>query len=139
MTHPEEPATDIDQWFENKKKKLFTVNRRKSVRYLRNDIGATVRKIGIFSFVILNANRDVPVKLVDIGSRGVLIVTDKNLPVNKPVILILRFPDFREFEIPGIVVRKAELPKQCYGIKFNQMNDDLAEHLLATQRKLNFK
>lgn len=140
MTTSDKSTIGIDQWFDKKNNtKPFVVNRRKSVRYIRNDIGAKVRKIGIFSFVTLKTNRDISVKLIDIGSRGVLVSTDNKLLLNKHVILTLRFADFREFEIPSVVVRRADLPKQQYGIKFDQTNDELAEHLLATQRKLSFK
>jgi hypothetical protein len=140
MTSSDKSASGIDQWIDKKNgNKPIIVNRRKSVRYLRNDIGATVRKIGIFNFVTLKTNRDISVKLIDIGSRGVLVSTDKKLSLNKHVVLTLRFADFKEFVIPSVVVRKADLPKQQYGIKFDQANDKLADYLLATQKKLNFK
>lgn len=107
------------------------------IRYIRKDIGVTIRKIGLFNFNI-GANQDSSVKLVDISSRGVMIATDLKLPVNKQVFLTIRFADFKEYKILGKVVRKSEGDVLIYGIKFDKVNNKLADKLLATQRKLSF-
>ncbi len=109
-----------------------------SVRYVRNDIGVTVRKIGLFNFTFLT-DRGRSAKLVDISSRGVLIATNMRLVTNKKIILTIRFADFKEFEIPGKVVRKSLGDLQIYGIKFDHLNEELADHLITTQRKLTFR
>ena len=82
-----------------------------------------------------------PVKLIDISSRGVgvLIATHLRLTSNKKVCLIIRFSDFREFEVPGTVVRSKVNDMQVYGIKFDAVNNDLANYLLKTQTKLSFR
>lgn len=68
-----------------------------------------------------------------------MIATTMRLATGKKIVLTIRFPDFREFEISGKVVRKAVAEMQIYGIKFDHTNDVLADHLIATQRKLAFK
>lgn len=127
-----------DHWSTRGAPAPFKINRRMGIRYLRNDIGASLRKIGLFNFNF-GTTHDVSVKLVDISSRGVLIATNIKLPINKKVFLTIRFSDFKEFEISGKVVRKSDGYVIIYGIKFDSLNNDLADNLLATQRRLAFK
>jgi c-di-GMP-binding flagellar brake protein YcgR len=138
MQKPNNPTGNVDNWFNRHAPPPFTVNRRKGVRYIRKDMGVSLRKISLFNFSF-RANQDISVKLVDISSRGVLIATEINLPINKKVFLTIRFADFKEFEIPGKVVRKSGNNAQVYGIKFDRLNEALADKLLATQRKLAFR
>jgi PilZ domain len=140
MQKPSDPPDTADNWFNRHAPAPFKSNRRKSMRYIRHDIGITVRKIGLFKFSFLK-NRDIPVKLIDISSRGVgvLIATNLRLTFHKKVFLIIRFSDFKEFEVPGTVVRRSPGDAQIYGIKFDRLNNDLADYLLKTQTKLTFK
>ncbi len=107
------------------------------IRYIRSDIGVTLRKIGLFNFSF-GVNQEISVKLVDISSRGILVATNIKLPINKQVSLTIRFADFKEFEIPSKVMRKTNGAVIIYGIKFDKVNNKLADKLLATQRKLSF-
>lgn len=132
------PTKTSNNWFNRAAPAPFETNRRKSVRYVRNDIGASIRKIGLFNFTF-TAKRDKSVKLIDISSRGVMIATNMRLATNKKIVLTIRFADFKEFEVPGKIARRAVGELQIYGIKFDHINDELADHLLATQRKLTFK
>lgn len=140
MSNPNNPKPSEVKWFNQDVPEQFQANQRKSTRYVRNDIGITVRKIGLLMFGFLK-NRDIPVRLVDISSRGVgvIIATNFRLTINKKVRLLIRFSDFTEFLIPGIVVRRSMGEVQIYGIKFYSVNNDLANHLLKTQTKLTFK
>lgn len=138
MPKSEHTGNTLDNWFNRHGPAPFTVNRRMGIRYIRNDLGVSLRKIGLFKFSF-RGNEDISVKLVDISSRGVLIATNIKLPINKKVFLTIRFADFKEFEIPSEVVRKSGNNVQIYGIKFDHINDALADKLLATQRKLTFK
>ena len=138
MSNSSLPTHTVDNWFNRGAPAPFKVNRRMGIRYIRNDIGVSVRKIGVFNFSF-RANHGISVKLVDIGSRGALIATNIKLPVNKKVSLTIRFADFKEFQIPGKVARKSECSVVIYGIKFDHINNGLADYLLATQRKLTFK
>jgi hypothetical protein len=135
-THPAKPTTD-EHWSKSGMSVPFKVNRRMGIRYNRKDIGITLRKFGLFDFN-MGANQDSSVKLVDISSRGVMIVTELKLSVNKPVLLTIRFADFKEYKILAKVVRKSEGDSPIYGIKFDKVNNKLADKLLATQRKLSF-
>lgn len=127
-----------DDWLNQEITEAVVTNRRMSIRYIRNDIGARIRKIGLFNFSFLK-NREISVRLVDISSRGVLISTPIRLTINKKVSLTIRFADFTEFDVPGTVVHKSLGKMQVYGIKFDRLNDDLADYLLKTQRKLTFR
>ena len=138
MSEPTNPAKPPDEhWSKRGAAVPFKTNRRMGIRYIRSDIAVTVRKIGLFNFNF-GANRDSSVKIVDISSRGILIATNINLPVNKQVSLTIRFADFKEFIIPSKVVRKTKGAVITYGIKFDKVNNKLADNLLATQRKLSF-
>jgi PilZ domain len=121
-------------------KKLLT-NLRKSTRYMRYDLGITVRKLGLLKFSFLKSD-DIPVKLVDISSRGigVLIATDLRLTLNQKICVSIRFRNFKEFEIPSTVVRKTSVGDvEMYGIKFDRISNTFANYLLKTQTKLTFK
>lgn len=138
MSDTNHPKPDSDDWLNKDQKPPFKTNRRKSTRYIRNDIGVTIRKSGMFDFNFLS-NLDSSVKLIDISSRGVQIATNIHFPLNQKISLTIRFFDFKEFQIPSKVMRKKMGDLQIYGIKFDQVNNDLANYLLKTQRKLKFK
>jgi PilZ domain len=135
MQKPSDPPDTASNWFNRHAPAPFKVNQRKGIRFIRNDIGVSLRTIGLFNF----SKQDISVKLLDISSRGIFIETDINLPINKKVFLTIRFADFKEFGIPSKVVRKSAAAVTVYGIKFDRLNDALADKLLSTQRKLAFK
>lgn len=132
------PKDSDDDWFNQEVLNPSKTNERKSTRYLRNDIGVTVRQIGLFNFGIFK-HQDSPVKLLDISSRGILVATKQKLAINSNISVKIRFPDFKEFELPCTVVRKSGEETQIYGIKFDSVNNKLANYLLKTQKKLTFK
>ncbi len=138
MSIPKQPTTLDDNWFTQDLTESLPDNRRKSTRYVRYDIGVTVRKISFFNFSFIK-DWEISVKLVDISSRGVLISSPMRLEINKKINLIIRFSDFTEFEVPGTIVRKSPGDANAYGVKFDRINEGLADHLLSTQRKLKFK
>lgn len=114
-------------------------NQRKTTRYIREDIAASVCKISGFNFGF-RFNKDIYVELLDISSRGVLVETDQKLALNKKITITLTFEDNKSFLIPAKVVRgMMHNKKYHYGIKFDRSNDDLGDYLLETQRKLVFK
>lgn len=138
MSKPTNPANPPDEhWSKTGVPAPFKVNRRMGIRYIRRDIGVTIRKIGLFNFN-MGTNQESSVKLVDISSRGVMVSTEIKLSLKKQVLLTIRFADFKEYKILGKVVRKSEGDALIYGIKFDKVNNKLADKLLATQRKLSF-
>jgi hypothetical protein len=113
-------------------------NKRDAVRYIREDIAASVCKIRLFNFGFLT-NKEILVELLDISSKGVLISTNKKLPLKKKITITLKFEDEKTFQIKACVVRTVPDLKYQYGIKFDRFNNDLGDYLLETQRKLIFK
>jgi hypothetical protein len=113
-------------------------NERIAVRYVREDIAASVCKIRLFNFGFL-INKEILVELIDISSKGVLISTNKKLSIKKKITLTLKFEDAKTFQIKACVVRKVPVLEYQYGIKFDRLNDELGDYLLETQRKLIFK
>jgi hypothetical protein len=116
-----------------------TPSRRIGVRYVREDIAASVCKISIIIFGI-GFSREITVELVDISSKGVLISTTSKLRVKKKITITLKFEDNKSFTIKAKIVRGELSPRQnLYGIKFDRLNNDLGDYLLETQNKLVFK
>lgn len=112
---------DIDSSFANK---------RVAVRYRRNDIKA-VLKIPSILFPRL-----IPVILTDISSKGAAIRSNKSLKRNRKICLFLLFNDGTRFSINGIVAHTEAAPR--YGIKFDEYQSGLADHLLQSQTDLHF-
>jgi hypothetical protein len=106
-------------------------NKRSAVRYLRNDIRAAI-KIHSLWFPRL-----FPVTLRDVSSRGAAIFSEKKLGKNKHICLYLLFNDGARFDVQAIVVH-CDKENGRYGIKFDNVEKPLAEHLLHTQTDLLF-
>jgi PilZ domain len=139
MANTKDNSQDLEDWtkldFSNNTRR----NKRIGVRYVREDIAASVCKINTFSFFGFLFNKEMVVELIDISSKGVLIATSKKLRINKKINLTLTFEDAKTFKISAKVVRKAHGAGNQYGLKFDRLNNDLGDYLLATQRKLVFK
>jgi hypothetical protein len=114
------------------------LNQRISTRYIRNDIGISIRKAGLFDLNLF-ADHHNSIKLLDISSRGIQIATNIRLPINKKIVLTMRFANFKEFKVLATVMYKKNGITPTYGIKFDRVHNRLADYLLATQRKLIFK
>lgn len=116
------------------------INQRAATRYIRNDIKAVFYKVDLLtSFGFNFFRRLVKVQLLDISTRGVLISTDKKLKIGNKIVLGLKFTTGKTFRIKAAVVRKSSESDYEFGIKFNEHNEELGEHLLATQKELRFK
>ncbi len=122
------------------KKKGRVVNHRRAVRYIRKDIVTWVYKCGWFDAIGLDwFRRKIPVELLDISSRGCLIVSVEKLAVQAKIVVLLKFNTGKYFEIKGTVVRKSGHRGREYGIKFAGYNDELGEYMLMTQSELLIK
>ncbi|MCD2452618.1 PilZ domain-containing protein [Methylicorpusculum oleiharenae] len=130
---PSTPSKDVDDPIPYDDD-LVHSNRRKSVRYVRNDIQTT---LSIRNFIGLKSTMDV--KLFDISSRGVNISVAKRLKIGKPVYLTFRFEDGVEFKINAFIKNCCIKSEYQYGIKFEKQENNLADHLLKTQVDLVFK
>ena len=110
-------------------------NKRTCIRYIRSDITATVRKNGL-----LNFSGDIPVDLIDVGSKGALITTVKKIGNNSKITLSLNFHGGKTYKIQSKVVYVVKEPAGFrYGIKFDRYNNELGDYLFETQDKLVFK
>jgi len=115
-------------------------NQRKTVRYVRSDINAFINQADIFGgYSLFKHSQAIEIKLVDISSKGALIASPKKLKMKKKVRLTLIFSDQNKFEIDAEVVRETPEARRFYGLRFEKMNHQLADHLLETQTKLIFK
>ncbi len=112
---------------------LFTPikNERLITRYVRADISVALCEITPLSygkeqfidFVILN----------DINRNGLSFSSSHDISTRQKIILNIRFYSNITFKMPAsIAYRTNTLPYQ-YGIKFDQENHDLSEHLSDTQ------
>jgi len=108
-------------------------NQRTAVRYIRTDITVTLRILGLF-----NSSKYLPVKLLDLSSKGLAMTSEKKISLKTKVILSLTFKNGMNFKIPAKIVYKNKTKKQ-YGVKFNQSNDELGDFILSSQEDLIFK
>ncbi len=108
--------------------------RRITVRYVREDIKATLRKVKIYFF-----GAPLNIQLLDLSTKGALVSTDRKIRINKKITLFLEFEDGQTFEIEAKVVRMDAFSANTYGIKFGKYNDALGDYILKTQTNLIFK
>jgi len=107
-------------------------NHRTAVRYVRVDITALLIQPFLFK-----PSKKILVKLLDISSKGASIEFKDKLSEKKQVILELTFKDKRKFSIKSkIIYHKNHIE---YGLKFDQLNNELGDYLLKTQNDLIFK
>ena len=134
---------EIDDIFNDSKlDSSYPQNRRKSVRYVRKDITASISQEDIFgTYSLFSYSQVFRVKLIDISSRGALVgvPTKLTLKVNQKIMLTLIFDSNKKFEIPAKVVHNLTQGKRFYGLKFHRPNDELGDHLLETQADLIFR
>lgn len=110
------------------------INRRKAVRYVRDDITAVLIKKGLLK------STDMIVKLLEISSKGALISCSMKLGINKKVTLRLVFKDGKKFNLKATVIHIGTTPPgKQYGLEFNKLSNRLGEHLLSTQIDLVLK
>jgi hypothetical protein len=132
--------TDIEDLTEIRNENDQFVNQRRTVRYIRKDIAASIYKNNWLSEIGLTWFRnEIPVELLDVSSRGCLIDSDETLAVDAKVVVVLKFAIGKSFEINATVVRKAEGRDREYGIKFVEYNNELGEYMLEMQSELLFK
>ncbi|TAL47557.1 MAG: hypothetical protein EPN89_08455 [Methylovulum sp.] len=112
----------------------LTKNLRIATRFIRGDISASISGLGFFEM-----GKTIPVKLMDISSKGVLISTNRKLRINKSLTLTLQFETGRTFIIKAAIVRRSASSHHQYGMKFERCHDELGDYLLESQSKLVFK
>lgn len=109
-------------------------NKRISPRYVRDDIVVVLcEPASSFSSKEVFMGF---VKLNDIASRGISFFSEQYLVSQKKIVLYFRFQTDRTFRINATVVYRLNTKPYQYGVKFDEENSELAEHLLETQKKL---
>jgi hypothetical protein len=113
-------------------------NKRVAPRCVRDDIVVVLCETTPLSF-----GREIFmgfVELNDITGRGISFSSSQYLPTHKKILLHMQFRSKMTFKIPStIVYRVGGAPPYQYGIKFDEDNYELSDHLLETQLKLIFK
>lgn len=109
-------------------------NGRRSVRYVRNDI-----QVALITKNLLGIDKKIQAQLQDISSKGLRVSAEEKLSINKKITVALKFKDGRRFNMKAKVVRQSSSNKLDYGIKFEERQNDLGDHLLETQTDLLFK
>lgn len=133
MNDPENETNDGNDIFNMLLTDEELNNQRTAVRYIRTDITVTLRLLGLFK-----SSKYLPVKLLDISSKGLAIEIKKNISLKTKVILDLTFETGINLKIPAKIIYKNHLKIQ-YGIKFDKYNNELGDYLLASQEDLIFK
>ena len=133
MSHRENNNDDDEDFFDMHLTDAQTNNLRIAVRYIRTDITTLLTKPGWLSF-----SKDIPVKLLDISSKGAAIECEKKLGIKRKIILKLVFKDSHSFILHAKIIHKIKNKKQ-YGLKFDKFNHELGDYLLSTQNDLTFK
>ena len=115
-------------------------NQRKTIRYIRGDISASINRSDIFGgYKLFSYSDPVKVELLDISSKGALISSPRKINLNKKINLVLLFGCNKKFEIPSKVIREETYAQNIYGLKFNKVRHDLGDYLLETQTELIFQ
>ncbi|MDQ7089629.1 MAG: PilZ domain-containing protein [Methylococcales bacterium] len=115
-------------------------NKRKTVRYIRNDIEASINLANIFGgYRSLSYNRPIKVKLLDISTKGALISSPKKIRMDKKIILTLIFKGQKKFEVFSKVIREEVYAEKTYGLMFDKARHDLGDYLLESQTELVFQ
>ncbi len=125
-------------WLNQHKTMPFTTNRRLAIRFQRDNIFAYLKKSSFMKLGLSSLNEVSFVKLLDISSKGAAVATDAKLNVNNKVILTITFMGSKTFEIPSKVVRVSNAKRPVYGIKFDAINNRMADYLVNA-KKLAFK
>ncbi len=109
-------------------------NRRRTIRYVRDDIDAQLTV-----YKLIGKSKPINVELLDVSSKGALInAPSTTFRINSKVDLELIFKsDSRPFTIPGTIVRKTV--DMNFGIKFSSYQNNLGDHLLDTHTDLVFR
>lgn len=139
MQTPAKPSEQGNNWFNQHKSVPFATNRRLGVRYVRDDIIVSLHKMNFLNLDIKVLRDETFVRLLDISSKGASVTTDMKLAVNNKIRLTISFIGAKSFEITGKVVRVSQGKRPVYGIRFDQVNNRMAEFLVSSQKKLTFK
>ncbi len=134
MNNEPDKFEDVDGIFGISETSSEKSNRRIAVRYIRNDLNATLFVKRFFSTKKFSA------QVYDISSKGINLATSAKLSKEKKIQVLIVFPDDKSFNLDAIIVHRSKKKSiYNYGIKFQSLSNELGEHLLNTQTDLTFK
>jgi hypothetical protein len=112
-------------------------NQRITPRYIRDDISIAICEVNSIFL-----EKEIFIELaesIDVSSRGMMLASTESLPVKKKIIVNLKFSMGKCFKIKAIIIHKSDTVPYKYGIKFEDINVELGDYLLETQKYLNVK
>jgi hypothetical protein len=130
----DQDTESIDNLFFIDSQALPNKNNRVTTRIIRDGITVKLKSPYLFCFT-----KTISVELIDISCKGVLISTHQKLRINQKITLTLLFDSGKLFEIKAMVVRCSDSPRNEYGIKFVQNNNELGDSLYESQERVTFK
>ena len=135
MTNNSKKTSDIENIFSSDSIDDLKTNSRTTVRYVREDIKASLSS-NIITCLFCSPLR---IQLLDISSKGALISSDRKFRKNKKITIIFEFKDGQIFKIKARIVRLDTFNSNIYGVKFDKYNDALGDYIFKTQTELIFK
>jgi len=99
---------------------------RKAVRYSKSDIKATLTSKQWFKI-----SKTIPIKVLDISSKGVCIAIERKLTMNTKVVLNLELTEDYACIIPAKVVRLYSTTE--YGLVFDKTQHTAIDHIISDE------
>jgi len=99
---------------------------RKAVRYSKSDIKATLTSKQWFKI-----SKTIPIKVLDISSKGVCIAIEHKLTLNTKVVLNLELTEDYACIIPAKVVRLYSTTE--YGLVFDKTQHTAIDHIISDE------
>jgi len=99
---------------------------RKAVRYSKSDIKATLTSKQWFKI-----SKTIPIKVLDISSKGVCIAIEHKLTMNTKVVLNLELTEDYACIIPAKVVRLYSTTE--YGLVFDKTQHTAIDHIISDE------
>ncbi|MEE9338478.1 MAG: hypothetical protein V3U87_10385 [Methylococcaceae bacterium] len=140
-----QPSQEIDKFLKefNQRLRIITPNkasisniseknRRNTVRYTFQQLRGQLKKNSL-----LGINKNIPILIKSISSKGALIKLKRTLKLNENVTLKIKLDSLHVFTIPAKVIRKNS--KTTYGLAFVDYQHTLTEFLINSRDSFNMQ
>lgn len=107
-------------------------NRRNTVRYTFQQLNGHLKKNSL-----LGVNKNIPILIKSISSKGALIKLKRTLKLNENVTLKIKLDSLHVFTVPAKVIRKNS--KTTYGLAFADYQHSLTECLISSRDSFNMQ
>ncbi len=142
---PTQPSQEIDKFLKEFDQRLRIItpnktsisnisekNRRNTVRYTFQQLRGQLKKNSL-----LGINKNIPILIKSISSKGTLIKLKRTLKLNEKVTLKIKLDSLHVFTIPATVIRKNS--KTTYGLVFVDYQHTLTECLISSRDSFNMQ